>query len=216
MQPRSVAATAVMNVSLSFVLLVAGIGGGAAFGLLNGPSSAAASVPDAVNHIAAFSAAEQVHIADLNVEEAPVARAVVRKVVRQVVAKPAAGKGAARGAGPANASAGLPGIAIAGTENCARLDDAKIQWLLRLVAKAKASNPDQAAVAAGVEQQLNAALGKNMCAEEAQIYLGNMCADPAVKKFMGLMVKELPFFVRPLVGDPCTKDVVAAADKYLP
>jgi len=216
MQPRSVAATAVINVSLSFVLLVAGVGGGAAFGLLNGPSAAAASVPDSVNHIAAFTAAEQVHIADLNVEEAPVARTVVRKVVRHVVAKPAAGKGTARGAGPANASAGLPGSAIAGTENCARLDDKKIQWLLRLLAKAKASNPDQAAVAAGVEQQLNAALGKNMCAEEAQIYLGNMCADPAVKRFMGLMVKELPFFVRPLVGDPCTKDLVAAADKYLP
>jgi hypothetical protein len=43
-----------------------------------------------------------------------------------------------------------------------------------------------------------------------------MCADPAVFQFMQKMVKELPFFVRPLVGNPCEKDLVAAAQRWLP
>jgi hypothetical protein len=43
-----------------------------------------------------------------------------------------------------------------------------------------------------------------------------MCADRAVFDFMQMMVKELPFFVRPLVGDPCKHDLVKAAQKYMP
>jgi hypothetical protein len=83
-------------------------------------------------------------------------------------------------------------------------------------AKAPAGNPGQASVAATVDQQLRSALGKNMCAEEAQIHISNMCADAQIKKYMALMVKELPFFVRPMVGDPCSHDLVAAANKWLP
>lgn len=98
---------------------------------------------------------------------------------------------------------------------CETLDDAKIYWLLDLAAKARASNPETAPVAARVEQQLKDALGKNMCAAEAQRYVSAMCADPATYDFMQKMVKELPFYVRPLVGDPCKQDLVAAANKWL-
>ncbi len=215
MQPGSVASSAVLNVALSLALLGAGVGGGAAFGLLNGSSAPATSVPDATNHIAAFTPVDQFDTGGLRVEEAPPARAAVRKTVRRMVTQSGGAGSAAGAAGGAGTSMAPGALDTAGSANCARLDDAKIQWLLNLVAKAKSSNPDQAGVAAGVERQLNAALGKNMCAEEAQIYIGNMCADPAVKNFMGLMVKELPFFVRPLVGDPCKQDLVAAAEKYL-
>ncbi len=218
MQPGSVASSAVLNVALSLALLGAGVGGGAAFGLLNGSSAPATSVPDATNHIAAFTQTDQFDAGGLRVEEAPPARAAVRKTVRRMVTQSGGAESAAGAAGGAGAgtSMALSGsLDTAGSANCARLDDAKIQWLLNLVGKARSSNPDQAGVAAGVERQLHDALGKNMCAEEAQIYIGNMCADRAVKNFMGLMVKELPFFVRPLVGDPCKQDLVAAAEKYL-
>ncbi len=67
-----------------------------------------------------------------------------------------------------------------------------------------------------VDRQLRSAHGQNMCAEEAQVHISNMCADAGTKEFMALMVKELPFFVRPLVGDPCKHDLVAAANKWLP
>jgi hypothetical protein len=98
---------------------------------------------------------------------------------------------------------------------CDRLEDAMINWLLELVARTAASNPDLAGVAAGVQQQLQSAMGRNMCAEEAQAYVAAMCQHPSVVTFMRHMVRELPFFVRPLVGDPCKADLVAAAKKWL-
>lgn len=105
----------------------------------------------------------------------------------------------------------LPAVSVA----CDRLDDAKIYWLLDLAAKARASNPQSASVADTVAQQLRGALGKNMCAAEAQRYVSAMCADPAIYDFMQKMVKELPFYVRPFVGDPCKQDLVAAANRWL-
>lgn len=217
MQPRSAAGTAALNVAVSIVVLVVGLVGGAAFGLLKG-SSAAAAVPEATNHIAGFTPVEQFSVAGLTVEEAP-APAPVRRTVRRVVTQSAPARSTAAGGAAAVLVPSVPGAVDAvsgiGSPNCARLDDAKINWLLGLVAKARSSNPDQAAVADNVERQLLGAMGKNMCAERAQIYVGNMCQDPAIARFMGLMVKELPFFVRPLVGDPCKQDLVAAADKYL-
>lgn len=107
-------------------------------------------------------------------------------------------------------------IAPAAPQNCDRLDDRKINWLLRLVARTRAANPSDAAVAGRLDAHLRTGLGKNLCAEQAQIQISTMCADPAIYSFMQKMVKELPFFVRPLVGDPCTQDLVKAAQKYLP
>ena len=113
----------------------------------------------------------------------------------------------------------VPGAALAAAAadgiQCDRLDDAKIHWLLDLSAKTRAANPGSEQAAAHVDQQLRGALGKNMCAQEAQTYVGAMCAEPGVYAYMQKMVQQLPFFVRPLVGDPCTQDLVAVANKYM-
>lgn len=217
MQLRSVAGKAALNIAVSVSLLMVGIGGGAALGLLKGPASAAAAVPAAANGVSAGAPAEAFVAAGLTVQEAPAAPAPVRKIVRRVVAQPAAGGAVSGGAAP-SLSLNVPGAAAsASNANCgAKLDDAKINWLLNLVAKAKASNPDQAATADRIAGQLRSAMGQNMCAEEAQIHISNMCADKGTKEFMALMVKELPFFIRPMVGDPCKHDLVAAANKWLP
>jgi hypothetical protein len=217
MQPRSVAGKAALNIAVSVSLLIVGIGGGAALGLMKGPASAAAAEPAAGNP-SVVTPGDDFVAAGLTVQEAPAAPAAVRKVVRKVVAQPVS-SGAASGGGSAALSVNVPGAPAAGASKAdcgAKLDDAKINWLLNLVAKAKASNPDDAATADRIAGQLRSAMGQNMCAEEAQIHISNMCADKGTKEFMALMVKELPFFVRPMVGDPCKHDLVAAANKWLP
>jgi hypothetical protein len=216
MPVKSVAARAALNIAVSISLLIVGIGGGAALGLMKGPASASAAVP-APSTVTTFNPAEQFVSAGLEVSEPPPA-ATAKKTVRRVVTQAAPRTGGTSSAG-SSLSIAVPGTAdVSGSQgNCgAALDDRKINWLLNLVAKAKDSNPDQAAVADRVAGQLRSALGKNMCAEEAQVHIEGMCADRGTKEFMELMVKELPFFVRPLVGDPCKHDLVAAANKWLP
>lgn len=223
MKLSSGAGTAALKIAVSFCLLGVGTGGGAALGLLKGPAIAEAAVAvPAEGGLEAFDAASEFASAGLTVQEPPPAAPATVRTVRRVVTRQAAPKtGTAQAPGAPNLSISLPGSVdspgAGGASSCssARLDDAKINWLLNLVAEARESNPDQAAVADRVEAQLRSAMGKNMCADEAQAHISNMCADSSTKKFMGLMVKELPFFVRPLVGDPCTKDLVAAAEKYL-
>lgn len=220
MQAKSVAGKAALNIAVSVSLLMVGIGGGAALGLLKGPTSASASVPNAAAVVAEIPTDDFV-AAGITVQEAPTpAEARKTTVVRKVVTQAAPRTSAAQSGGGAQLSVNVPGTAGAAAvsnANCgAKLDDAKINWLLNLVAKAKAANPDDAAVADRVAGQLRSAMGKNMCAEEAQVHISNMCADSGTKEFMALMVKELPFFVRPMVGDPCKHDLVAAANKWLP
>lgn len=219
MQAKSVAGKAALNIAVSVSLLMVGIGGGAALGLLKGPSAASAAVP-AGTAVFAEAPVEDFVAAGLTVQEAPPAAAARKTTVRRVVTQAAPRTTAGQSAGGSQLSINVPGTAGAAAvsnANCgAKLDDAKINWLLDLVAKAKASNPDQAAVADRVAGQLGSAMGKNMCAEEAQLHISNMCADSGTKQFMALMVKELPFFVRPMVGDPCKQDLVAAANKWLP
>lgn len=220
MQAKSVAGKAALNIAVSVSLLMVGIGGGAALGLVKGPTAASASVATAAPVVVAQAPADDFVAAGLTVQEAPPAaearKTTVRKVVTQAAPKAAAGQSGGGG----QLSVNVPGTAGAfavSNANCgAKLDDAKINWLLNLVAKAKAANPDQAATADRVAGQLRSAIGKNMCAEEAQVHISNMCADSGTKEFMALMVKELPFFIRPMVGDPCKHDLVAAANKWLP
>ncbi len=218
MQAKSVAGRAALNIAVSVSLLMVGIGGGAALGLLKGPTAASASAPSSAPVITEGPAGDFV-AAGLTVQEAPPAAAARKTIVRKVVTQ-AAPKAAVARPGGGQLSASAPGSAGGGAvsnANCgAKLDDAKINWLLNLVAKAKAANPDQAAIADRVAGQLRSAIGKNMCAEEAQIHIEGMCADKGTKEFMALMVKELPFFIRPMVGDPCKHDLVAAANKWLP
>lgn len=219
MQAKSVAGRAALNIAVSVSLLMVGIGGGAALGLLKGPAAASASVSAAAPTVFE-TPAESFVAAGLSVQEAPPASAPPRTTVRRVVTQAASRATAAQPAGGGQLAVSVPGtagaVAVSNADCGARLDDAKINWLLDLVAKAKAANPDQAAVADRVAGQLRSAMGKNMCAEEAQIHIEGMCADKGTKTFMALMVKELPFFIRPLVGDPCKQDLVAAANKWLP
>lgn len=199
-------------------VLASGASGGALLGFVDLGSHFVHHRP--ATRIAAFGAPSLVEVGELVVQEspqpvqppapAPAAPPAVRRVVKVVSAKPA--RSAAGAVAP---SLNLPSISAAPVV-CDRLDDPKIQWLLRLVAKTKAANPETAAVADQVNAQLVGSLGKNMCASEAQTHVAALCADPAVFDFMQKMVKQLPFFVRPLVGNPCEKDLVAAAQKWLP
>ncbi|MDQ4148936.1 MAG: hypothetical protein M3164_02920 [Actinomycetota bacterium] len=99
---------------------------------------------------------------------------------------------------------------------CDRLDNPKIYWLLDLAAEARAEHPESVDGAGKVDQKLRSALGKNLCASAAQSELASMCSDPSAVGFIRHMVRQLPFFVRPLVGDPCKADLVAAAARWLP
>lgn len=197
-------------------LMMAGVGTGAVIGTVQSAQAAPGvsmlqTAPDAGGD------SEPLRVAKLVVEDAD------KRVPEAEAAQHQKGsKGASAGRAPSSSSASAvyaPVVSLApgagSGVDCARLDDKKIYWLLDLVAKAKASNPDQAAVADHIDAQLRAKLGQNICAEEAQIYINAMCGEPGVRNFMDLMVKELPFFVRPMVGDPCSHDLVAAADKWL-
>jgi hypothetical protein len=113
--------------------------------------------------------------------------------------------GGGAGAGPAGSSAKAV--------KCARFDDPKISWLLEQVAKTRAEHPEMAAGADKLAAELRAALGKNMCASEAQQIIGQLCTDPAVVRVMNQMVSRLPFFIKPMVGDPCSADLVSVLNK---
>ena len=140
---------------------------------------------------------------------APAAPVVQKRVVKVQAPKPAAVTGTLG----SPTLAGPPGATM--PANCDRLNDRMIQWLRRLVAETRDANPGTESIASRLDSQLLSGLGQNMCAEQAQAYFTAMCADPVVRDFMDKMVKELPFFVRPLVGDPCRHDLVKAAQKYM-
>jgi hypothetical protein len=103
--------------------------------------------------------------------------------------------------------------AVQAAVNCQKLDDAKINWLLEQIAKTKAGHPELAAGAARIEQQLRSALGQNMCAAQAQAMIASMCLDAAEVKVLNTMVSKLPWFIRPMIGDPCKADLVAVMNK---
>lgn len=220
----SAGARAALNIAVSLALLTVGVAGGAAAGIIAQPDSAPEAEQDALNWIAGHTPLESFAVGQLTVEESEPAPAVVQRIRRVVTqaapgtrSRPAGGSsaGASSQGTPASSIAAAAATSLQSAVMCDRLDDDKIYWLLDLVAKTRQSNPDQAAVADHVERQLRSVLGKNLCAEEAQAYISNLCVDDAVRRFMNLMVRELPFFVRPMVGDPCTQDLVAAANRWL-
>ena len=94
-----------------------------------------------------------------------------------------------------------------------QMDDGKIAWLLEQSSKTLAANPSQAAGAARVDADLRSALGRNLCAPEAQALIASTCTDPAAVKFLNTMVNRLPFFIKPMVGNPCKADLVAVLNK---
>jgi hypothetical protein len=212
--PLAPSAPAKKLLGLLIVLLVSG-GSGAVVGAANATQSGTPMPPEpeSTRYRLALESPLPFMAAGLIVQEAappaltkapPAHTVVTRRIIRSRA------KNAARTAAPLNA----PPISAQAVV-CDRLDDAKISWLLELVAKTRASHPELGGVATRVEQELRAAIGRNMCAQEAQVHLGVMCQDAAVMSFMKQMVRELPFYVRPLVGDPCNADLVAAANRWL-
>lgn len=213
----SAARPAVAGRILGLVLILTlAASSGAVIGIANASYS-----PEPVSSSAAATVQAQPFEATLVVQEPPEA--------------PAAGA-AAPGVGPSKAAtkpkpAGIPvlnlnlpitagggaGAGAAGSSakavKCARFDDPKISWLLEQVAKTRAEHPEMAAGADKLAAELRAALGKNMCASEAQQIIGQLCTDPAVVRVMNQMVSRLPFFIKPMVGDPCRADLVSVLNK---
>ena len=204
---------ALTRIIAALTLLGTGGGGGALLGTVQPePAPAVSAASEAVAPEA------QVEIGSLELTEspqpqaAPVAAAPAppqKRVLEVQASKPIA---TATGAGGPMIQ--MPSLTN-GSASCDRLNDRMIEWTRRLAAKTRDANPGTEAVAARVDAHLAGGLGTNMCAAEAQQHLSAFCGDPAVFDFMQKMVKELPFFVRPLVGDPCKHDLVRVAQKYL-
>jgi len=94
-----------------------------------------------------------------------------------------------------------------------QLKDSNIHWLLGEIAKTASSHPELASGAGTLKTQLEALLGRNICGSEAQAVIANLCLDPAVVKLLNQMVGQLPFFIRPLVRDPCKANLVSVMNQ---
>ncbi|MEX0789278.1 MAG: hypothetical protein WD178_00720 [Actinomycetota bacterium] len=105
------------------------------------------------------------------------------------------------------------GAAAGSAVKCSRFDDAKINWMLEQIAKTKAEHPEMSAGADRMAAELRSALGRNMCASDAQVMINRLCDDPAVVRVMNQMVSQLPFFIKPMIGNPCTADLVSVLNK---
>ncbi|HVL50192.1 MAG TPA: hypothetical protein VM754_01650 [Actinomycetota bacterium] len=206
------------------VLLALGAGSGAVVGIASASQPPVASTQAIESTQAAPAPDDDTDlVTTLTVEEPPAPAAAPQSSNSASGSGSSPARAAARTSSASSANIPLivsvPGAALSAPAadgiQCDRLDDAKIHWLLDLSAKTRAANPGSEQAAAHVDQQLRGALGKNMCAQEAQTYVGAMCAEPGVYAYMQKMVQQLPFFVRPLVGDPCTQDLVAVANKYM-
>jgi hypothetical protein len=145
----------------------------------------------------------------------PIAIAAAPKPAPPPAPKPKPVRKVAVAPGPIVAPLAVPQVAQPAARCAANqvMDDGKIYWLLEQSAKALAANPTQAAGAARVDADLRSALGKNLCASEAQSLIAGTCTDPAAVKFLNTMVSRLPFFIKPMVGNPCTADLVAVLNK---
>lgn len=138
------------------------------------------------------------------VQVAPAAKPAPRAVVKAPAFVPAP---------PPPAPGPVVGPPVAKCAANETMDDAKIHWLLEQSANTLAENPSQAAGAARVNADLRGALGKNLCASEAQVLIANTCTDPAAVTFLNTMVNRLPFYIKPMVGNPCTADLVSVLNK---
>lgn len=177
---------------------------------------AAAAVPEPVQMEAEVVVTEDV--------SSPVKAAPATGVVVAAAPRPGVAPGVARAPGAAKAPAAVPppapamapGPVAPAAPGCSadqRMDDTKINWLLQQSAATLAENPSQAAGAARVDADLRGALGKNLCASEAQGLIASTCTDPKAVKFLNTMVNRLPFFIKPMVGNPCTANLVAVLNK---
>lgn len=214
--PKSTVAGRVLGLAL---LLTTAVGGGAVIGIANA-SSPEAKVTARVL-AAAEAPAEENFEAVLAVSEPP---AQTQASAAAAQAPAAAGapkaKASSKGATAPVLNLVIPGMAggaggpgTGSAVKCSRFDDAKINWLLDQVAKTRAEYPEMAAGADKLSAELRNALGKNMCASEAQVVISRLCDDPAVVRVLNQMVSQLPFFIKPMIGNPCTADLVSVLNR---
>lgn len=196
------------------VVLTVAAGSGAVIGIANAMDATPA--PPVQDQLTAPSEEPELFQATLAVQEAPVNPATGAPLpagnsggARQNIAAPVVDLKipALAGASAGAATSGRSAV------KCSRFDDAKINWLLEQVANTKAENPALSQGADKLTAELRALLGKNLCASEAQAIIKRLCGDPAVVKVMNAMVNRMPFFLKPMVGDPCRADLVEVLNK---
>lgn len=212
--PKSKVAGRILGV---VVLLTTALSSGAVIGIANASGT---NEPATVRTIVAQAPPAETLETVLAIAEAPV------QTQAPAPAAPAAPRVAAAGPTGKKIAAPVLNLVIPGLSGsaggsgggssavkCSRFDDAKINWLLEQVAKTKAEQPELAAGANNITAELQGALGKNMCAKDAQVIINRLCDDPAVVKVMNQMVSQLPFFIKPMIGNPCTADLVSVLNK---
>jgi hypothetical protein len=216
--PKSTVAGRIVGLAL---LLTTAVGSGAVIGIANASGADQAKVTSQVLAAAEAVEPEKNFEAVLAVSEPPA------RFQAQVAPGAPAAAGAARSKAPGKGAAApvlnlvIPGQAGSGeggpdggsAVKCSRFDDAKINWILDQVAKTRAEHPEMAAGADRLAAELRNALGKNMCASEAQVIINRLCDDPAVVRVLNQMVSQLPFFIKPMIGNPCTADLVSVLNK---
>jgi hypothetical protein len=214
--PKSSIAGRILGLVL---LLTTAVSSGAAIGIAN---AAGPDEPETPVQALAAQVPEAGFESVLSVNEPPATTpqqqaAAAQAAAAQATANRSSGKGVTAPVlnlvipGMAGSGAGGPGGGS--SVKCSRFDDAKIQWLLDQVAKTKAEHPEMSAGADRMSAELRSALGQNMCAAEAQVLISRLCGDPAVVKVMNQMVSQLPFFIKPMIGNPCTADLVSVLNK---
>lgn len=214
--PRSKMAGRVLGLAL---LLTTAVSSGAVIGIANASGPEEVKVTGQV--LAAAEAPQESFEAVLAVSEPPAQSQA--PAAQAPVAAAAAPKARASGKGvpapvlnlviPGMAGGGGGGAGGGSGVKCSRFDDAKINWILDQVAKTRAEHPEMAAGADKLAGELRNALGKNMCASEAQVIINRLCDDPAVVRVLNQMVSQLPFFIKPMIGNPCTADLVSVLNK---
>jgi hypothetical protein len=213
--PRSTVTGRVLGLAL---LLTTAVSSGAVIGIANASSPEEAQVT-AQALAAAEAPVEENFEAVLAVSEPPAQTQAAAQAPADAAAPKA--KSSSKGAAPPVLNLVIPGMAGGGAGGsgggsavkCSRFDDAKINWILDQVAKTRAEHPEMAAGADKLTAELRNALGKNMCASEAQVIINRLCDDPAVVRVLNQMVSQLPFFIKPMIGNPCTADLVSVLNK---
>ncbi len=201
------------------LVLTTAVSGGAVIGIANASSPEEARVTAQVL-AAAEAPTEENFEAVLAVSEPPAQTQAPAAQAPAAAAAPKA-KSSSKGAAapvlnlviPGMAGGGAGGSGGSGAVKCSRFDDAKINWILDQVAKTRAEHPEMAAGADKLTAELRNALGKNMCASDAQVIINRLCDDPAVVRVLNQMVSQLPFFIKPMIGNPCTADLVSVLNK---
>ncbi|HEU4866274.1 MAG TPA: hypothetical protein VFV09_00975 [Actinomycetota bacterium] len=215
--PKSAMAGRVLGLAL---LLTTAVSSGAVIGIANASSPKDARVTAQV--LAAPEApANENFEAVLAVSEPPAQTQAPAPAQAPATAAAPRAKSSTKGAAAPVLNLVIPGMAGGGADEsgggsavkCSRFDDAKINWILDQVAKTRAEHPEMAAGADKLTAELRSALGKNMCASDAQVIINRLCDDPAVVRVLNQMVSQLPFFIKPMIGNPCTADLVSVLNK---